>query len=580
MKHYYEYMNEISEDELFDGLLGYGMFSEKLPPVFSSEEFCKYYKSLSVIPPESATGYVYFESMRNTNIPRALGIPTPFNYAKLCQELKDNWESIKQVFKNNTINDEHKVSRIHIRKRPDSSSLLELGYEEEYGPDDEEADNIDFDQITDTPESQDCSGEMCNSKSLFSMSYKNWREDGDPIMEFSLGMKYMVKTDISQCFPSAYSHAIAWALVGKETAKRHKYDDIWYNNIDKACRNIKGGETNGFIIGPHTSNVLSEIILTVIDKELIKKKYQFIRNIDDYTCYTETYEKAEQFLVDLHLVLKEYGFALNYKKTFIQELPQATAGEWIQILKDKYALNKDRIEYSIARAYIDTAILAMKNNGNNASSLFFAIKVLGNETNSISDEAKKYCVRKMCDLAIIYPYLVPNMDRYVFEAFSASVKDIKAFSIKLYEDSVSGSNFEGISYALYYAMKYDFEVLDDGDYILNSSDCLSKLMLWLYSKKRNLLDIKNKLEAHAKILLTNDAFDENWIFVYEVLLETELSDEWKSMKHEGISFIKTSTKNERKKIAGKMQQTSFNHFSNMVAQELPFNIENEKNGAN
>ena len=38
-KTYYDFIKEISADELYDGLLGYGLFSEKLPPVFTSENF-------------------------------------------------------------------------------------------------------------------------------------------------------------------------------------------------------------------------------------------------------------------------------------------------------------------------------------------------------------------------------------------------------------------------------------------------------------------------------------------------------------------------------------------------------------
>ena len=36
---YYQYYLDISEDALFEGLLGYGMFSDRLPPIFSSADF-------------------------------------------------------------------------------------------------------------------------------------------------------------------------------------------------------------------------------------------------------------------------------------------------------------------------------------------------------------------------------------------------------------------------------------------------------------------------------------------------------------------------------------------------------------
>ena len=74
--------------------------------------------------------------------------------------------------------------------------------------------------------------------------------------------------------------------------------------------------------------------------------------------------------------------------------------------------------------------------------------------------------------------------------------------------------------------------------IINSIDCLSKLLLWLYSCKYEFDQMKNDLLNEARRLVTVNEFDENWIFLYEVLPESELQNEWKTMKAAGISFIK------------------------------------------
>ena len=39
MKKYYQYYLDITGDKLFEGLLGYGMFSDRLPPILSSTDF-------------------------------------------------------------------------------------------------------------------------------------------------------------------------------------------------------------------------------------------------------------------------------------------------------------------------------------------------------------------------------------------------------------------------------------------------------------------------------------------------------------------------------------------------------------
>ncbi len=525
MKTYIEFMDEISADELYDGLLGDGLFAEKLPPVFSSHSFLDYCKNTGVaFDKNSSKKYVYFESIRNTNIPRPFGIPTPMKYEVLCAELRDNWDRIRDVFRNNTISNTYKISRIHIRKRYDDSSLIMMGYENE-------GDDNSNDDIPVTADSNE------GVVSLFSMNYKNWRQDGTPLLDFSLGKKYIVKADISQCFPSVYSHAIPWALVGKAVAKMNRSNRFWFNRIDRACRNIKDQETHGLLIGPHASNVLSEIILTSIDKQLAEKGYQYIRNIDDYTCYVESYEIAEKFLIDLNAELRKYDFLLNHKKTCIDELPQAVAESWIQVLKDKEVIGKyGVVDYNTAQSYLDLATLVMKENGKNTSAILFAIKVLGN--NKISNSAKQYCVKKMCSLAIIYPYLVPNMDKYVFDAFNASVIDIEAFAKVLYFDSVKKENFEGISYSLYYAIKYNFSLPLDEDWIIGTSDCIVKTLLLMYARSKGLVLLQSKLYNEAIRLRDADEFDENWLFVYEALNDIDISDvEWNNMKRNNITFL-------------------------------------------
>lgn len=116
MKTYFDYIDEINADDLYKGLLGHGLFAEKLPPVFTSEDFYNYCISNNPTFADKGRQYVYYESMRNINIPRPLGVPTPMAYQKLCKHLSDEWGQIKNHFESKTMNQTHKVSRIHIRK--------------------------------------------------------------------------------------------------------------------------------------------------------------------------------------------------------------------------------------------------------------------------------------------------------------------------------------------------------------------------------------------------------------------------------------------------------------------------------
>lgn len=293
MKKYIDYMQEITKDELRKGLLGYGLFADKLPSIFSAESFYDYCKNNKFSNFEKKErDYVRYESTRNTNIPRQLSIPSPFAYSNLCNCIIDNWDKIINHFKQKTDTQEYKLSQIHIQKLKGKASLFEMNH-----------------------------GYSDKDKELV-----------NHLQTIPITNRFRVDADISSCFPSIYSHVLSWALVGKDEAKNNKMKKTkWYNNLDYYTRNIKNGETNGLLIGPHSSNLLSEIVLCCIDNELFPK-YKYIRNIDDFTCYVESEDKAEHFILDLEQTLKKYELGLNAKKTNISKLPLSSDTDWIRSL--------------------------------------------------------------------------------------------------------------------------------------------------------------------------------------------------------------------------------------------------------
>jgi len=81
------------------------------------------------------------------------------------------------------------------------------------------------------------------------------------------------------------------------------------------------------------TNLLSEIILVVVDKNLYDAGFRFVRHVDDYDYYVESYEKAQQFLNRLEYELRQFDLPLNYKKTKIEELPISSTKHWKHKLK-------------------------------------------------------------------------------------------------------------------------------------------------------------------------------------------------------------------------------------------------------
>ena len=506
-KKYTEFMDDISADELYEGLLAYGFFVEKIPPVFTSVPFFNYSKNL-----EFAGGwneYISLRVMRNTNIPRIMGIPNPFKYQKLCKELKSNWNKIRAHFHEQTKNQAYRVSRIHIRK--------------EYG-----------------------------EKHIFEMNYKNWRADGNPEIDLLIQDKktsrFLVRADISTCFPSIYTHSLPWALVGKDKAKQTAKDDTWYNHLDLACSDTCNGETHGIIIGPHASNLISEIVLTVIDKRLYDQGYRYIRNIDDYDCYVSTYDEAQKFLRDLEKALWKFDLSLNHRKTKILELPIGLDNNWKHQLSD-LPRNDDSgmVEYPQVNTFIDIALKLAKETGDYAI-INYAIKKLSGA--NLSDNGKKLAAKRFMHLAVLYPYLLPLMEEYVFTPYLVDSNQIKAMADAVYANAKGINDFESINYAIYFAVKYDFALdvfesnyREEQDYIIKGSDCLALMMTWIYFMKQNHWNRKatqvKPLNAEAmKLKDKGKNMDRYWLFCYEALSYGSLAGEWRKMKQAGISFIR------------------------------------------
>lgn len=499
-KTYYDFMSEISPEEIYDKLVQHGMFSEKLPPVLSAELFLDYCKKKRVQSFEDKWyGYISYENMRNINIPRNLGVPTPMGHELLCKCISENWYKITEYYKTKTAGQPRIISRIHIRK-------------------------------------------MKGTDALFEMNYKNWRTDGTPEPDIYIGKKYMVHADISKCFPSIYTHAIPWAFVGKIEAKSNVHDEsLWYNRIDHYAQYSKNGETHGLLIGPHTSNILSEIILCAIDANLMQKYNCYIRNIDDYICYTDSKEEAEQFLIDLNRELREFDLLINHKKTEILELPLCVVETWIHKIQNQTAFlqrNKEYVDYKEIQAYIDFTIKLVNENDDNYSILYYAVKVI--KDFNLTPNAKEYLVKSMVSLSLLYPYLVPMLDEYVFQPYRVDNKKIGEYANLIFDKYISKNNFEACSYAILYAVNSATELTRFNlKTIIDSKDCILLLLALIYCRKLNWRSGVDKLRQVAKAFISNNEMDQYWLFIYECLGYGLLTGDWSAMKKAKVSFLKS-----------------------------------------
>jgi hypothetical protein len=143
--------------------------------------------------------------------------------------------------------------------------------------------------------------------------------------------------------------------------------------------------------------LLSEIILTVVDYALSQNNWEYIRNIDDYTCYVDSYEKAQRFLVELASELRKFDLSLNHKKTKIEDLPVASTKHWVRQLNTfDFSSPYGKMDYKKAQSYLDLAVELMPENNNNAAILNYAIKVLAKQI--MTKNARQYCLKNNTSL--------------------------------------------------------------------------------------------------------------------------------------------------------------------------------------
>jgi hypothetical protein len=135
--------------------------------------------------------------------------------------------------------------------------------------------------------------------------------------------QFIARTDISNFYPSIYTHSIAWALHGREEAL--KDSNYFGNKIDKLIQYANDGRTNGIPIGSVLSDLIAEIILAKIDtntsEELKDIKFLAVRFKDDYRLLCNSEADARKILKTLGKNLSTYNLSINESKTSIQKLP-------------------------------------------------------------------------------------------------------------------------------------------------------------------------------------------------------------------------------------------------------------------
>lgn len=473
-------MNDLTKEQVFEKLLDYGLFPEKIDKIFTSHTFGAWVRENDIKKyQKNEFSNIVFHLTRNNNAPRILNIPHPIAYHRLAKAIRNNWMEISN----------------------------KIGEVDDY-----------FDRSMIIPKPNNL------SKRLVSMlSYDQTNDQKFLTLEKSFEAKYLVHADIANCYPSIYSHAVPWALVGKKEAKGNNDKKLWYNKLDFAIRSTQRNETVGIPIGPDTSSIISELILSQIDKRL--SDYKYFRYIDDYKCYCKSKEEADTFINRLSKELENFNLRLNQKKTEIIELPVPIEEDWIRQLKS-YAntfLKEDVLKNkhtNYVSEFIDLAIRLTQKDPND-SAIKYAVKILSKKVYNDRD-LYILLIMYLSRVCFIYPYFIDVFDEILsknslhHDIIELIQKEINSILKEHKEYSRSDVALWGIHLSL----KYEFQIEDFEDYsnyLIEDRDCLPVLLCYEYSKKNDLkLD---KYFALVKKLIDEKLEDEWWVFIYSLYFD-------------------------------------------------------------
>ena len=489
---------EIPSDFVLDALLMHNYFPnqkelrEDLPPSISPKFFTRDVSKKLIDCKENrvkSMGYdsVEYKLTRFNGVSRNCSIPHPKAYAQLAWCIYENWNELDYIVKNT-------VSKIVPRNHSDGRIII--------------------------------------------MDYEDGLTTIDRSLKEIFGMHFMARTDIANFYPSVYTHAIPWAVVGIENAKANKgKKELWYNQFDQAVQLNKRNETLGISIGPATSNFIAESILAKIDNEL-SSEFTYSRYLDDYTAYCETHEQAEKFILRLGGELSKFKLNLNIGKTDIITLPQPFLPNWIVALRNALPQHKD-LNAQNAIDYLEFAVRLAKETPD-GSVLKYALRALTGVIEKSETEwwVKDRVIKYSLALSFHQPVLLPLLNSLIDETFLFDHNDFQ----KLIAEFARRGYSDILTWTLYLADKHSISInSSNANDILATKDCIPILFLYLSGdneQKKAVIDFARGL--NKKDLYTLDQY---WLLLYQLYLEGKISNPYgkKSsfdvLRDEGVSFV-------------------------------------------
>lgn len=463
------------------GIISRGYFPKELPPAFTSE-ICGSVlaNNLSRLPNDlinrdrESKNTIHHLLVRGSQR-RRLGIPNPTNFFRLSSFIVANWKFLTTI-----------TSQSHISMT--------------------------------TPVGARPPNRAISSKSTFS-------DYDDRRAYIRSKSRYIFKADISRLYHSIYTHSISWAIHGKSVAKAKRHDKTLKGNIlDRLIRNTQDGQSVGIPIGPDTSLLIAEIILSAIDVILATKGINnAFRIIDDYEFGCASLIEAESLRDILQEGLSEYELTLNPSKMDVIELPIPIEAPYISQLRTyQFSINNPVTQRHEIIHYFGQAF-AFSREYPEKSVLKYAVSRLSGI--KVSPANWTLCENLLMQCATVDPSTIEvvlnQLVRYRDLRYTLELPHIGEALNRVISRHAPPNHGSEVAWAIWALMVLSVPIDDDATRAASMNDSIVAILM-LDAKAKGLISSSVNFNHFQSYMTTDDLYGGQWLLAYEANIKNWL----------------------------------------------------------
>jgi hypothetical protein len=372
----------------------------------------------------------------------------------------------------------------------------------------------------------------------------------------------ILHTDVLSFYHSIYTHAIPWALHGKAVTKSNRNPNdpaVFGNRIDSLVRSCQDGQTIGIPVGPDTSRILSELMLSAVEAHIPRKIFNRItagfRYMDDFFLYFGTISDAETVLAGLREACLHFDLQLNAAKTITGSALAYNEDSWPSELSAiPIARSGKQQRRSLMRFFL--AAIRLAKDLPDESIANFAVR----RTSKIHvdkenwDLYQAFIIRMAIENSNCIDSVVKVLCTYAAVGYEVDSISMSRFVDKIIADHAPYNHHFEVAWTLWLARSLDIRLSPAASSFVMRIENDVCAILALHLRGRHLLSGGTRALSWISSVAAEDLYVDHWLLIYEAALHkgwpiagasaaVSANKFFDSLKAEGISFYNTRAYN-------------------------------------